>query len=125
MQLGDDNGFTVTLSNTANTYIGGTIDPRRHFDHRRRRFARRRSHRNQYPISRQPDVRCGGLPDNVTAAVQADNGIIFNSLSEGNGTLTIGTTAGGYGTSPFTTSRPIAVGNEAATINVNGNIVDA
>ena len=60
-----------------------------------------------------------GFPTNVLAAVQADNGIIFNSLTEGNGTLTIGTTTGGT----FTTSRPIAVGNEAATIDVNGNTV--
>jgi fibronectin-binding autotransporter adhesin len=60
-----------------------------------------------------------GVPINVLAAVQADNGIIFNSLTEGNGTLTIGTTTGGA----FTTSRPIAIGSEAATINVNGNTV--
>ena len=75
---------------------------------------------NHFSILRQPDVRCRRLPDEHPAAVQADNGIIFNSLSEGNGTLTIGTTTGGT----FTTSRPIAVGNEAATIDINGNKVD-
>ena len=60
----------------------------------------------------------------MVAAVQADNGIIFNSLTEGNGTLTIGTASGQFTSgSPFTTNRPIAVGGEVATINVNGNAV--
>ena len=41
--------------------------------------------------------------------------------TEGNGTLTLGT-AVGTGTTTFTTARPIAVGGETATINLNGNI---
>ena len=64
-------------------------------------------------------LNAAGYPTNALSAVQADNGIVFNSLTEGNGTLTIGTTTGGT----FSTSRPIAVDGEAATINVNDNIV--
>ena len=58
----------------------------------------------------------------MKTAVQADNGIIFNGLTEGNPTLQIGTAAGG-GTATFSTSRPIAVGGEVATLNVNDYIV--
>ena len=63
-----------------------------------------------------------GFPTTALAAIQGDNGIIFDSLTEGNGTLTIGGTAG-LGAQTFTTSRPIGVDSEAATINVNGYIV--
>jgi fibronectin-binding autotransporter adhesin len=58
---------------------------------------------------------------NIKTSVQAANGIIFNSLDEGNGTLTLGTGTGN-GTTSFTTARTIAVGGETATINLNGNI---
>jgi autotransporter-associated beta strand protein len=60
-------------------------------------------------------------PNRVLASVQAANGIIFNSLTEGNGTLTLGTVAGN-GTAAFSTARPIAVDGEVATINLNGYI---
>jgi hypothetical protein len=60
-------------------------------------------------------------PANVKSGVQNANGIVFNSLSEGNATLTLGTTAGG-GITTFTSTRPIAVGGEVATINLNGDI---
>jgi autotransporter-associated beta strand protein len=59
--------------------------------------------------------------NNIKTSVQAANGIIFNSLDEGNGTLTLGT-AVGTGATTFTTARTIAVGGETATINLNGNI---
>ena len=124
MQLGNDKGFAVTLSNPANTYTGGTSI-----------LAGRLIIAGDGSLGAAPTettaafnssltLNADGVPDNVTAAVQADNGIIFNSLSEGNGTLTIGTTAGQYtASSPFTTSRPIAVGSEVATIDVNGSTV--
>ncbi len=125
MQVGADKGFTVTLSNTANTYVGGTtfLAGTLVIAGDRSLSAAPGETNTQFLASLTFDAE--GFPGNVTAAVQADNGIIFNSLSEGNGTLTIGTTAGAFtGTSPFTTSRPIAVGNEAATINVNGSYVE-
>ena len=59
--------------------------------------------------------------NNITGSVEAANGIIFNSLAEGAGTLKLGTTSGA-GTSTFTTNRPIAVNGETATINLNGYI---
>ena len=106
MQLGNDRGFTVTL-NGVNTYTGGTSIL-------------------AGTLVVQSDASLGAAtptgatidPNNVVASVQAANGIIFNSLTEGNGTLTLGTATGGT----FATNRPIAIGSEAATINVNGNV---
>lgn len=125
MQLGSDKGFSVTLSNTANTYTGGTTILAGHL------IIAADGSLGAAPTETLAQFNASltfdgeGLPDNVKAAVQADNGIIFNSLSEGNATLTIGTAVGQYtAASPFTTNRPIAVGNEAATIDVNGNVVD-
>jgi len=125
MQLGNDNGSTVTLSNTNNLYTGGTS-----ILAGRLIIAIGSGANDDGALGAEPTettsqfnssltFNADGVPDNVVAAVQADNGIIFNSLSEGNGTLTIGTSTGGT----FTTSRPIAVGSEAATIDVNDNTV--
>ncbi len=111
MELGNDKGYSVTLANTANTYTGGT-----------------QILAGNLIIAGDGSLGAavpGGWtfdPTNVKSSIQAANGIIFNSLTEGNGTLTIGTAAGG-GTSTFTTSRPIAVDSEVAAINVNGYIV--
>jgi fibronectin-binding autotransporter adhesin len=58
-------------------------------------------------------------PNNVKASVQAANGIIFNSLTEGNGTLTLGTTPGNG--AAFSIARPIAVDGETATTNITGH----
>ena len=118
LQLGNDNKFTVTLTGP-NTYTGGTTI-----------LAGRLIIAGDSSLGAAPNLSnsafnasltfdAAGVPTNVLAAVQADNGIIFNSLTEGNATLTIGTTTGGT----FTTSRPIAVGSEAGTIDVNGNTV--
>ena len=118
LQLGNDNKFTVTLTGP-NTYTGGTTI-----------LAGRLIIAGDSSLGAAPSLSnsafnasltfdAAGVPTNVLAAVQADNGIIFNSLTEGNATLTIGTTTGGT----FTTSRPIAVGSEAGTIDVNGNTV--
>jgi len=125
MQVGSDKGFSVTLSNTANTYTGGTTILAGHLIIAADGSLGAAPGETLAQFNASLTFDAEGLPDNVLAAVQADNGIIFNSLSEGNGTLTIGTSAGQYtGASPFTTNRPIAVGNEAATIDVNGNVVD-
>lgn len=107
MQLGNDTGNSVTLNGT-NTYTGGTSILAGN-------------------LIIQSDASLGAAapssytinPSAVLASVQAANGIVFNSLTEGNGTLTIGTTTGGS----FTTNRPIAVDGEVATIDVNGHNV--
>jgi autotransporter-associated beta strand protein len=109
MQLGNDNGKTVTLTG-ANTYTGGTSILAGNLI-----VASDSSLGAAVPTGATID------PTHVLASVQAANGIIFNSLTEGNGTLTLGT-AVGTGTTTFTTARSIAVGGEAATINVNGNV---
>ncbi len=127
MQLGADDGGTVTLSNAANTYTGGTsllagtlivagdgslgaapegATPTE----------------SNFDFTASLTFAASGVPNNVKSAVQADNGIIFNGLTEGNPILQIGTTSGG-GTATFATSRPIAVGGEVATLNLNDYIV--
>ena len=106
MQLGNDLGGSVTLSGT-NTYTGGTTIIAGN-------------------LIIGSDAALGAAstgftfnPNNALGSVEAANGIIFNSLTEGNGTLTIGTTTGGT----FSTNRPIGVDGEVATINVNDNVV--
>jgi fibronectin-binding autotransporter adhesin len=123
MQLGNDLGGTVTLSGT-NTYTGGTTITAGDLI-----IASDASLGAAPPLSTSAfnaslTLNSGGFPTNVLKAVEADNGIIFNSLTEGNGTLTIGTAAGQFtSANPFVTNRPIAVDSEAATLNVNGNVV--
>ncbi|HVX76964.1 MAG TPA: autotransporter domain-containing protein [Bradyrhizobium sp.] len=109
MQLGNDDGKTVTLD-AANTYTGGTSI-----------LAGDLVIAGDSSLGAAVPAGAAIDPSHVLASVQAANGIIFNSLDEGNGTLTIGTTAGG-GTATFSTSRPIAVGGETATIDLNGYI---
>lgn len=111
MQLGSDAGNTVTLS-AANTYTGGTSI-----------LAGNLIVASDSALGAAVPTGATVDPANIKASVQAANGIIFNSLSEGNGTLTLGT-SDGNGTTTFSTARPIAVAGEAATININGNIVN-
>ena len=121
MQLGADSSHTVTL-NGSNTYTGGTyiIAGTLIIGSDAALGAAPTESNTQFNSSLNVDSQ--GFPTNALTAIQADNGIVFNSLTEGNGTITIGTTAGG-GTSTFTTNRPIGIDSEAATINVNGYIV--
>jgi autotransporter passenger strand-loop-strand repeat protein/autotransporter-associated beta strand protein len=94
MQVGADKGFNVTLSNTDNTYIGGTTFLAGTLVIAGDGSLGAAPTESNAAFDSSLTFDGEGVPDNVTAAVQADNGIIFNSLREGNGTLTIGTTAG-------------------------------
>jgi autotransporter-associated beta strand protein len=109
MQLGNDNGKSVTLGG-ANTFTGGTSI-----------LAGNLIVANDAALGAAVPTGATVDPNHVLASVQAANGVIFNSLTEGNGTLTLGTGTGN-GTTTFTGARPIAVGGEAATINLNGQI---
>ncbi|WP_158817070.1 ParB-like protein [Methylocapsa sp. S129] len=110
MELGDDAGHTVTL-NGINTYTGGTSI-----------LAGTLIVASDASLGAASPAGATINPNSVLQSVQSANGIVFNSLTEGNGTLQIGTAAGN-GTSTFTLDRPIAVDGEAATINVNGYVV--
>ncbi len=121
MQLGNDAGFSVTLSGN-NTYTGGTTIIAGDLIIASDAALGAAPPLTNTQFNSSLNLNTQGFPTNALTAIQADNGIIFNSLTEGNGTLTIGTTAGG-GTNTFTTNRPIGVDSEAATINVNGYIV--
>jgi fibronectin-binding autotransporter adhesin len=118
MQLGNDSGFSVTLSGT-NTYTGGTTITAGNLIVGSDAALGATPTLTNAQFNSSLTLNSLGFPTNALSAVQADNGIVFNSLSEGNGTLTIGTSTGGT----FSTNRPIAVDSEAATINVNGNVV--
>lgn len=114
MQLGNDNNTSfatdndsVTLS-AGNTYTGGTTV-------------------TAGRLIIMADSSLGAAAgttvistSSVTAGVETDNGIVFNSLTEGNGTIQLGSSTS-PGTNSFTESRPIAIGGEVATFNLNGN----
>ena len=103
MQLGADNGSTVTLSGN-NTYTGGTTI-----------LAGTLIITGDASLGAASPGNAVIDPNNIAASVQAANGITFNSLSEGSGTLQFN--------SSFTLNRPIAVDGEVANINPNGNTI--
>jgi autotransporter-associated beta strand protein len=96
LQTGSDLGGTVTLTG-ANTYTGGTTI-----------IAGTLSVNGDAALGAAAPVNATIDPNNIAASVHAANGIIFNSLSEGAGTLVT--------TSSFATNRPIAVDGEVATL---------
>ncbi|WP_159010517.1 autotransporter domain-containing protein [Bradyrhizobium sp. S69] len=112
MQLGNDDKFSVALSG-ANTYTGGTSI-----------LAGNLIVANDGALGAAAPAGATIDLNNIKTSVQAANGIIFNSLTEGNGTLTLGTlnnsgnVVSGAGAN-YTLSRTIAVGGEAATISIN------
>ncbi len=96
LQMGADKGNSVTLSGV-NTYNGGTSIL-------------------AGTLNVSSDANLGNAPNaytynasTIAADIHAANGIIFNSLSEGAGTLKT--------TASFSTARPIAVGGEFADID--------
>jgi autotransporter-associated beta strand protein len=119
LQLGSNNGGTVTLSGTSNTYTGGTTI-----------VAGSLIVASDGSLGAAPTgtvfnaaaPRYGSIdPNNVANSVRAANGIVFESLSEGAATLTFGTNTSGN--VPFATARDISIGQEVAGFNMNGNTV--
>ena len=104
MELGNDTGKSVTLNGT-NTYTGGTTIT-----------AGNLIVASDAALGAPAPASYTINPNSLLASVQAANGIVFNSLTEGNGTLTLN--------SSFSTNRPIAVDGEVATINLNGNTLN-
>jgi fibronectin-binding autotransporter adhesin len=113
LQLGNDSGNSVALTGI-NTYTGGTTILAGTLV-----VASDESLGAAVPNGATID------PLDVQDSVQNANGILFNSLSEGTGTLQIGTASGQYTSAdPFVSARPIAVGGEIAELDLNGNVVE-
>jgi autotransporter-associated beta strand protein len=96
MQLGHDSGNSVTLTGN-NTYTGGTTI-----------IAGTLSVNGDAALGAAAPANYTIDPNNIAASVHAANGIIFDSLTEGAGTLAT--------TASFSTNRPIAVDGEVATL---------
>lgn len=111
MQLGADSGHTVTL-NGNNTYTGGTTI-----------IAGTLIVNGDAALGAAAPANYTIDPNSILSSVHGANGIVFDSLSEGSGTLET--------TSSFSTNRPIAVDGEVAnlepasatTLTLTGQIV--
>ena len=110
MQLGADAGHVVNLTGT-NSYTGGTTI-----------LAGTLVVASDAALGAAAPSGYAIDPNNLVASIEAANGIIFNSLSEGAAKLRIGPTAGG-GTATFATNRAIGVNGETAVLDPNGYIV--
>ncbi len=133
MQLGADNGGTVTLSNTNNTYSGGTTITAGTLiiaGDSNTGGSLGAASTGALPVSNGLVTACAGgnnYSGCVDNAVRATNGIVFESLTEGNGTLQFGTTTN----QTVSTNRNISIGQEIANIaltsgssvTLSGNIV--
>jgi fibronectin-binding autotransporter adhesin len=118
MQLGADNGGTVTLSNANNTYTGGTTITAGTL------IIAGDGSLGTASTGAANTSGCAGANNYsgcIDNAVRATNGIVFESLTEGNGTLQFGTNTSG-GTA-MASSRNISIGQEIANFNMNGNTV--
>ncbi len=112
MQLGADNKDTVTL-NGSNTYTGGTYFIAGTLIVNGDAALGAAPTESASQFNSNLNINSQGFPTTALAAIQGDNGIVFDSLTEGNGTLEI--------TSSFSTDRPIGVDGEVANLNPNGN----
>ncbi len=112
MQLGADDGGTVTLSNTNNTYTGGTTITAGTL------IIAGDGSLGAASTGAANVSGCAGANNYsscIDNAVRATNGIVFESLTEGNGTLQFATNT--------TENRNISIGQEIANFNTNGNTV--
>jgi fibronectin-binding autotransporter adhesin len=122
VQLGANNGGTVTLSNANNTYSGGTTITAGTLiiagDGSLGTASTGPLGVSNGMVNGCSGANYSGCVDN---AVRATNGIVFESLTEGNATLQFGTnTTGG---TAMSSNRNISIGQEIANINMNGNTV--
>lgn len=114
MQLGADlnsSVATVTLSG-ANTYTGGTTI-----------LAGTLNITSDASLGAASPAGAVIDPSRIAASIAANNGIVFNSLSEGSGTLKISPSTTATPASPFVLNRPIAVSGETAALDPNRNAV--
>jgi autotransporter-associated beta strand protein len=119
MQLGNDDGGTVTLSNTHNTYTGGTTITAGTL------IIAGEGSLGAASTGAANTGGCAGANNYsscIDNAVRATNGIVFESLTEGNGTLQFGTNSSSSGTA-MTENRNISIGQEIANVDMNGNTV--